>query len=249
MSFAEIAHIYDRFNELDAYEAWLDFTLNSLNKQPKKVLDVACGTGWFTQLLAPFVGSITAVDIDENMLKIAKKEQGDAQTIDYRVGDMLDMSNLDQDFNLVTCYADSLCFLENATQVGQALSEMYQRLQAGGTLLFDVWTPYQINEVFDGFNYFDSDETAAILWDSESTLGQNKVNHYLTVFEQTETLQYKRVDVELTERTYPLEIYLKALIAAGFESDKIEVLVDYGASLYHKRKDKETDRWFFRCVK
>lgn len=249
MSFSEIAHVYDRFNELDAYGAWLDFTLNSLAQQPKQVLDVACGTGWFPQLLAPFVDHITAVDIDEAMLEIAKKEQTSESTIEFQVADMLAMDHLPTDYDLVTCYADSLCFLSDQAQVAQAIKQMYQRLKVGGTLLFDVWTPYQINQAFDGFNYFDSDETAAIIWDSESTPSKNEVSHFLTVFEQTENSLYKRVEVELTERTYPLETYLSALKVAGFAEKNIEVLVNFGTSHLHKKRDRQTDRWFFRCVK
>lgn len=249
MSFSEIAHVYDRFNDLDAYEAWLDFTLNSVDQQPKRVLDVACGTGWFPQLLAPFVGEILAVDLDERMLEIAMQEQQAESNITYQVADMLAMENLASDFDLVTCYADSLCFLADQEQVAKAISQMYQRLGEGGTLLFDVWTPYQINHAFDGFNYFDSDETAAIIWDSESDVTKNQVSHYLTVFEQTDSSLYKRVDVELLERTYPLETYMGALKAAGFADKSIEVLVNFGSSHFHKKRDRETDRWFFRCVK
>ncbi|MGO4929094.1 class I SAM-dependent DNA methyltransferase [Fundicoccus sp. Sow4_D5] len=249
MSFSEIAHVYDRFNELDAYEAWLDFTLNSLAQQPKQVLDVACGTGWFPQLLAPFVDHITAIDIDEAMLDIARKEQQPGGNIEFQMADMLALDNLPTNFDLVTCYADSLCFLADQQQVAQAISQMYQRLSDGGTLLFDVWTPYQINQVFDGFNYFDSDDTAAIIWDSESEPSRNQVSHYLSVFEQTESSLYKRVDVELTERTYPLETYLSAIKAAGFGDKNIEVLVNFGTSHLHKKRDRQTDRWFFRCVK
>lgn len=249
MSFSEIAHVYDRFNELDAYEAWLDFTLNSVAEQPTEVLDVACGTGWFPQLLAPFVGKITAIDIDEAMLEIARKEQQAGGNVEFQMADMLSLEHLPNTFDLVTCYADSLCFLADETQVATALEQMYHRLKVGGTLLFDVWTPYQVNQAFDGFNYFDSDETAAIMWDSESDVSKNQVSHFLTVFEQTESSLYKRVEIELTERTYPLATYLAALQAAGFAEKNIEILVDYGARHLHKKRDRETERWFFRCVK
>lgn len=74
MSFSKIADVYDRFNDLSVYEYWVDYTLNSLESKPKKMLDVACGTGWFTQLMIPFVDSITGIDIDEDMLDIARKE-------------------------------------------------------------------------------------------------------------------------------------------------------------------------------
>lgn len=253
MSFSDIAPIYDRFNELDAYEQWLDFTLSSLDQAPRKVLDVACGTGWFTQLLEPFCEAITAIDIDEGMLKIASKEQLPTSSIQYRLADMLKMDSLDKDYDLVTCYADSLCFLPNQTDVLQALKEMYARLLPGGTLLFDVWTPYQITHFFDGFNYFDSDETAALMWDSEVNQELLEVSHYLTVFDKQKNNSdkelYQRYDVILKERTYPLGNFYRMLGEVGFNLDKVEVLVDYGETYYQENKHSQADRWFFRCVK
>lgn len=247
MSFKEIAPVYDRFNNLDAYDQWLDYTLNALSSQPEKVLDLACGTGWFCALLSPFVGHITAVDIDPDMLAMAKAA-GDYTNVTYQVGDMLDLSAYDQDFDLVTCYADSLCFLDDFDQVGQALTQMYERLNPGAVLLFDVWTPYQVTAGFDGFSYFDSDERGAILWDSEVDPEAACVTHYLTVFDQTGPEgAYTRTDAQLVERAYPLEAYLQHFKSLG--ADDLTISVDFGANDYDPRIHAQADRWFFRVVK
>ena len=84
------------------------------------------------------------------MIKVAQEEPGNSENSAYLVADLLDLSALDQDYDLITCYADSLCFLEGPDQVARALRELYERLAPGGQLLFDVWTPQQI-EHFDGF--------------------------------------------------------------------------------------------------
>lgn len=247
MSFSKIAKVYDRFNDLESYENWLDFTLNSVEKKPKKVLDVACGTGWFASMLAPFVGSLTAIDIDEEMLTIAKTEDPKSN-ISYRQADMLSMQWMDNDFDLVTCFADSLCFLENKEAVAVALDQMLERLVSGGTLLFDVWTPYQVSEGFKGFSYFDSDNTAALMWDSEVYPKELKVEHYLTVFSQLDNSQhYQRQEITLTERTYSLSVYRQILATLPVKS--VEILVDYGVDYYDAKRHKRTERWFFRVIK
>lgn len=247
MSFSQIAPVYDRFNDLDAYENWLDFTLNNVDEKPHKVLDVACGTGWFSALLSPFVDQIIAIDIDPEMLKIAQAE-GRYTNVTYRQGDMLDLSSYDQDFDLVTCYADSLCFLEDFNQVSQALQAMYHRLRPGGTLLFDVWTPFQVTQGFKDFSYFDSDEHGAILWDSEVDEEANQVTHYLTVFNHLEgSHYYERLETQLVERAYPIESYLQLLDGLGPAS--IEVSVDYGQEIYQRDQHLEAERWFVKVVK
>ncbi|MDO4432062.1 MAG: class I SAM-dependent methyltransferase [Aerococcaceae bacterium] len=244
MSFTAIAKVYDRFNDLETYEKWLDFTLSSTNTPPQKVLDVACGTGWFTQLLAPFCEQIDAFDLDEAMLEVARSEQGEQANIRYFQADMLELDALMTDYDMATCYADSLCFLQNEQQLQTALAHIAQRLKKGGLFLCDVWTPYQVGTAFDGFNYFDSDDEYALLWDSD--VEGLTVSHYLTVFAKKGDL-YERIDTTLTEKTYPLKVYRDALFQAGFS--QVEVLVDYGQDVYHERRHKTADRWFFRCVK
>lgn len=247
MSFSKIARVYDRFNDISSYEDWLDFTLNSLSEQPQKALDVACGTGWFPVMLQAFVGEMTAIDIDEEMLKIAKKEDPNSQII-YRQADMLALEDYANQYDLVTCFADSLCFLDNETQVTTAIQQMFNALESGGTLLFDVWTPYQVTNGFKDFNYFDSDEKGAIMWDSEVDEQHLQVEHYLTVFDQMSSDGlYQRFDTVLTERTYPLDFYQSIL--AKLPTQSIEVLVDFGEDEYRPKRHSTTERWFFRVVK
>ncbi|XJS11365.1 class I SAM-dependent DNA methyltransferase [Aerococcaceae bacterium WGS1372] len=248
MSFSQIADVYDRFNDLSVYEYWVDFTLNSLNRKPQKMLDVACGTGWFTQLMSPFVDHITAIDIDEDMLAIARQEVGPVDNIEFIYGDMTELQPYYEQFELVSCYLDSLCFLDDFESVSKALDEMYKCLAPGGVLLFDVWTPNQIINNFDGFEYFDQDDKATLIWESAIDEDQLAVTHYLTVYQQEDVL-YRRTEVQLNERTYRLDQYLQALQQAGFNKENIEVLVDYGHKYYDSKTDTSNDRWFFRCSK
>lgn len=246
--FSEIASVYDRFNDLSVYEHWLDFTLNSLDTRPEKALDVATGTGMFAQLLAPFVSEVVAIDVDEGMLEIARKESDSTCGLTFEHANMLDLSEYAGIYDLVTCYADSLCFLEDFDQVTCALQEMYNCLKEDGTLLFDAWSVYMLTEGFKGFNYFDSDPTAALLWDSETHGRKHMVDHYLTVFNQESTDEsYTRRDVHLQEKTYPVEDFTKVLKDLGFQ--QIEVLVNFGQEAYDPQKHSDIDRIFYRCIK
>lgn len=249
MSFSEIAAVYDRFNDLSVYEYWLDFTLSSSNKEPEQVLDLACGTGWFTQLLSPFVGQIIGVDIDNGMLEMAQEELKGIDNVKLQQGDMLALDFQEEQFDLITCYLDSLCFLANGNDVQQALKEMYRVLKPGGILLFDVLTPHMVTVGFDEFSYHDCDETAALLWHSETDSKSTSVTHYLTVFEQEAlTGQYKRKEATLIEHSYPLNDYCTWLRQAGFKK-QIEIFVDYGLKPYNEKRDADAERWFFRIEK
>lgn len=246
MTFSQIAHVYDDFNDLSVYEHWLDFTLNMLSAKPEKVLDLACGTGWFTQLLEPFVGQLIGLDIDSRMIERAREE---SPTINFVLGDMTDFAQEHHDFDLITCYLDSLCFLADFKAVQACFNEVYTALNEDAVFLFDVWTPMQITQHFDGFQYTDYNDEAALIWQSFSNPEKLSVTHELTVFEKETTNLYKRTDVDLHERTYPIEQYLEGLRLAGFKQENMHVYVDFGAEYYEESYHKAADRWFISCSK
>ncbi|MCR8969418.1 class I SAM-dependent methyltransferase [Facklamia sp. 7083-14-GEN3] len=254
MSFTDVALVYDRFNNLSAYYQWLDFTLAHAGEGVESVLDMACGTGYFTHLLARNYQEVKGMDLNEAMISQAKKRVGsEIENLIFQQGNMLNLQVEEGKYDLVTCYADSLCFLKNEEELKQALFSMIGCLKVGGRLLFDVWTPYQLSQGFDQFSYQDEDEKGALLWTSFTDANDLSVTHQLTVFDRigTEADQelYRRYQVDLEEKTYPLAIYKKFLQEAGLQPQQIQVFVNFGERQYDESQDQQTDRWFFVCQK
>ena len=246
-----MAAIYDQFNDLSVYEDWLDYSLNYLDGEDARVIDLACGTGWFTELMSPHVGSVLGIDLDPQMIAAARRETQAyaADRLRFQTGDMTALELADKSVDLVTCYLDSLCFLPGLDQVEAAFCEAYRILKPGAYYLFDVWTPHQLSEGFHNYNYAGATETAALIWDSflEPDL---TVVHELTLFGLDEDSgRYDRYEVDLTERTYPLAAYLTALEAAGFQRDQIQVSIDHGQESYDPERHSTAERWFFACRK
>lgn len=250
---ASIARIYDWFNDQSSYYDWLAFCQDYMTDESAKVLDLACGTGVFTSLLASQGHQAQGIDLDPVMIHLAKIRQAELEleNLDFQEGNLLDLSDLDSDYHLVTCFVDSLCFLSDYESLKVALREIYPRLADEGIFLFDVWTPYQVSSGFEGFSYHDYDEEGAILWDAEVDPDSLRVNHYLRIFERSHQepsqQSYTSFDLDLEERTYPLESYLHALEEAGFSPDKIQVRVDFGREIYDDQVHAQADRWFFVC--
>lgn len=247
MSFAAIASVYDRFNDLTAYQSWLTFTLGQAGHNHQIVLDLACGTGYFSRLLAEHYPQVLGIDLDPAMIEMAQAD-GLSDNLTFQVGDMLALETLEQTFDLVTCYADSLCFLPDQMSLGQAFRSVYQVLNHQGLFLFDVWTPYQVCQGFEGFAYHDEDEDGALLWTAFPQPTDLAVVHELTVFDRV-GLSFDRHQVDLEERTYPLEAYYQLLSQAGFDLNQVQVWVDFGAKPYDASLDSTADRWFFVCRK
>lgn len=250
-SFSDIAHIYHRFNDNEAYQTWVAFTLRQCQEFPTKALDVACGNGILTNQLSRFTESMTGIDYDPKMIEQAKKLHPFGN---WQVMNMLDLSPLDTDFDLVTCYLDSLCFLASEKEIRQAIHQMYQRLKSGGILLFDVWTQERLLD-FDGFIYADSYEDMSLIWQSEAQDDGDKtvVIHHLIGFEREGASElYHKLDVTLTESSYPLKMYLEMLQQAGFDKSKIGVYPDFSEEILDERSPtspEPIERWCIKAIK
>lgn len=71
-----------------------------------KVLDIGCGLGFMTQIIAGLVGSdgkVIAIDNNENQINAARARTPDNLNIEYKVHDIYELDTLDQKFDVVYC--------------------------------------------------------------------------------------------------------------------------------------------------
>ncbi|OGA15324.1 MAG: hypothetical protein A3I63_01615 [Betaproteobacteria bacterium RIFCSPLOWO2_02_FULL_66_14] len=53
----------------------------------RRVLELACGTGWWTEAVAPHASEITALDASDEMLAIARKKAFPPRRVNFAIGD------------------------------------------------------------------------------------------------------------------------------------------------------------------
>lgn len=242
MAYETFAFVYDEVMDDSLYQQWLDFSLRHLPKATNQVLELACGTGALAVEFAKKGFDVTGLDLSEEMLTLASDRaiQEDV-SINWVAGDMLDLTDIGK-YQAVTCFSDSLCYMQNATQVQQVFKGVYQLLEESGTFIFDVHSIYQIDEVFPDYSFHDQTEDFAFLWDSYSGDSSHSIEHFLTFFVKKEGEMFERFDELHKERTYSLEMYQKMLTEVGF---KVEVFADFTDD-----EPMETSkRWFFVCQK
>lgn len=132
--------LYDEWmDDPAAYEHWATFFFNQV--QPHKVLELACGTGNITRLLAPYISEYLASDIDENMLRQAQNKL--PAHVKLQVLDMRDFELNDQ-FDAIVCGADSMNFNEDTTQLQQVMMQVAKHLKVDGVFIFDVHQPQRL---------------------------------------------------------------------------------------------------------
>jgi SAM-dependent methyltransferase len=96
----------------------------------QRVLDVACGTGVVARTAAPLVapdGQVTAVDLNEAMLTVARRSAGDAE-VEWRQGDAGELPFDDGSVDVAVCQMALMFFPDRV----RALREMRRVVRPGG---------------------------------------------------------------------------------------------------------------------
>jgi len=103
-----------------------------LASNPRKVLDIGCGGGFFTRQVANALPSatVTGLDIDEPRITYARSHSGD-KNIRFELGDMESMQFATNSFDLVFCRF-ALVHSQNPTA---AIREMARVVKSGGVLV------------------------------------------------------------------------------------------------------------------
>lgn len=245
MSYETFAFIYDEVMDTSLYEKWLAFTKRHLPAGTKEVLELACGTGALAVELAKDGYQVTALDLSEEMLMIATERALQAEVnIQFVQGNMQDLAEIGQ-YELITCYSDSICYMEDDEAVQQVFDEVHQALEEKGTFIFDVHSIYKIDEVFPEYSYHYQTDEFAFLWESYAGENSHSIEHFLTFFVQTQedAEVFLRKDELHQERTYPLEHYVRMLENAGFTD--IQLYADFS----DEAPTEKSERWFFVCRK
>lgn len=244
-NYEKFSSVYDAIMDDSLYDLWTDFSLRHLpkSKDKKKLLELACGTGIQSVRFAQAGFEVTGLDLSQEMLDVAEKRAASAKVkVDFLQGNMLDLSRAGK-YDFVTCYSDSICYMQDEVEVGDVFKEVYNALNDGGVFIFDVHSTYQTDEVFPGYSYHENADDFAMVWDSYEDVAPHSVVHELTFFIQDEDGRFIRFDEVHEERTYDILTYDILLEQAGFSSFKVY------ADFEDKEPTETSKRWFFVAVK
>lgn len=115
--------------------------------QPKRLLEIAAGTGAVTRQLAATLAADTAIvatDLNPPMLAIAQAA-GTKRPVEWKQADAMQLPFEDGAFDVIVCQFGAMFFPDK----GKAFAQMRRVLRPGGTLLFNVWDKVQENHFAD----------------------------------------------------------------------------------------------------
>ena len=220
-----LAVSYDRLtNDVD-YEATVAFYNEILKREglkPRTAVDLACGTGSVTAILARQGLDIIGVDLSEEMLTVAMEKVMDMEKPPRFVCQSLQELKLPRGVDLAVCALDSLDYITDPGDCAEAIRRVYKALNPGGIFIFDVNTPEKLRAM-DGQVFLDEDDDVYCVWRGEFDEETNICSYGMDLFQRKGNL-WERSFEEHREYAYSQEQLMNYLKAAGFTH--IEVYAD-----------------------
>lgn len=109
-------------------------------------LEIGCGTGSFTRLLARRSDWVLALDLSPQMIRVAKERSRQCSNIEYQIADVLEMEFPREQFDCIA----SIATLHHMP-VEKILPKMQDALKPGGTLiLLDLFQTNGLADVVTG---------------------------------------------------------------------------------------------------
>ncbi len=220
-----LADSYDRLtNDVD-YGATVDFYWQILSREglePRTAVDLACGTGSVTVLLAEKGLQVTGVDMSEDMLCIAAQKADGLKNRPVFVYQKLQQLHLPRGVDLAVCALDSMDYVTDPDDCREAIARVYKVLNPGGCFIFDVNTPEKLRAM-DGQIFLDEDDDVYCVWRGEFDENTNICSYAMDLFQRRGNT-WKRSFEEHCEYAYSKEQLTAYLKDAGFTD--IEVFAD-----------------------
>lgn len=221
--YTSLAESYDRLTNDVAYrEIWtfLEALLQAEGKHPQSVLDLACGTGSLSVILAQKGYRVIGVDMSEEMLTVAsQKAQELEENPPFFVLQRMERLRLPQPVDCAVCCLDSLNYITDPAACRKAIARVYQALAPGGMFLFDINSPEKLRGL-DGQVFLDEDDDVYCVWRAEFDEGENICYYGIDLFQRQGSVWHRSFE-EHREYAYSVAELTEYLREAGFTDVKL----------------------------
>jgi ubiquinone/menaquinone biosynthesis C-methylase UbiE len=228
-SWGAVASWYDKhLSEADTYheKVLLPNLLRLIEaKKGERILDLACGQGFFTRAIAKTGASVEGVDIAPELITIAQNE---SPTIPYHIGS-----------------ADNLAMFADASQDKVLISLAIQNIENVEGVITEVARILKPNGEFHiAMNHpaFRIPKQSSWAYDDKQKVQTRRVDQYLSISRTDIDMHPGFADAPKTISHHrPLQFYFKAFTKAGFAVTKLEEWISHKTSDSGPRAKAEND--------
>lgn len=240
-AYTSFAQVYDMFMDNVPYKAWSEYVISLLKEDKIEdglVLDLGCGTGKMTRLLAAAGYDMIGIDNSEDMLEVARECQYAQDDEGEGTGDAADEERADREsqtssilyllqdmreFELygtvraVISICDSVNYILEEDDLLQVFKLVNNYLDPKGIFVFDMNTRYKYSELLGETTITENREEGSFIWENYFD-EEEDINQYdLTLFIREEDDLYRKYEETHYQRVYDLETVKNLLKEAGME--------------------------------
>lgn len=198
--------------------------INSLFKKfdrtPTLMLDLACGTGEFSNRFAKAGVSVIGVDVSSDMLSIAREKSAQqGNDVLYLCQDAAQL-DLYGTVDGAICCLDSLNHITDYKQFRQAINRVSLFLEKDRLFIFDLNTQYKHCEILGNNTFIIDTEEVYCVWQNEYNPKQDTVQINLDFFIPQGDMYY-RLNENFCERAYTSSEIESTLQKAGLKIEAV----------------------------
>jgi SAM-dependent methyltransferase len=138
--YSQLAKYYDRIYWWKDYNREVDFLVKIFKRydaQVRRVLEVACGTGNHSKILAARGYEVTGVDISDDMLRIARSKV--KERAKFVRGDMRDLDAVvEGTYDAAICLFSAISYNLTFSDLRRTIQGLYDHLRERGVVVFDT---------------------------------------------------------------------------------------------------------------
>ena len=218
--FRYLSYYYDQFVGADypRISSYIDRKLKCANLSGNYGVDLGCGSGTLTFLLADLGYDMIGIDRSEGMLMQAMEKKAPDSTVLFSQQDLTDFELYGPaDFMVSTL--DCLNYLEDASEVEKFIKNCSAFLKPNGLFILDFNSLYKYERILDGQNYVFETEDTFCVWENE--FEGDHMYYDLTYFARQGD-KYQRFEDHQMQTYFDVGLIKDILEKQGFEILSLE---------------------------
>ena len=220
-AYTSFAEVYDTFMDNVPYEEWAEYLAELLREydiEDGLVLDLGCGTGSLTEILATKGYDMIGADGSAEMLEIAmEKKAQSGHDILYLLQDMREFE-LYGTVRAVVSVCDCVNYITDEKELEQVFRLVNNYLDPEGIFIFDFNTEYKYKEILGEQTIAEDREDCSFIWDNYYYEDESMNEYELTLFikEQDSNL-YRKYQEMHYQKAYTLDAMRELVEWSGLE--------------------------------
>ena len=219
-AYSGFAKVYDLFMDNIPYEEWTDYVKELFAEEGVKdgiLLDLGCGTGSVTELLAKSGFDMIGIDNSEEMLEIAMEKRAESGLdILYLLQDMREFE-LYGTVKGVVSICDSMNYILDDEDLLDVFKLVHNYLDNEGIFIFDMKAMHEYANVMADNTFAEDREESSFIWENYYD-EEEEINQYdLSIFVKEEDGRYRKYEETHLQRAYEQQCVEELIKESGLE--------------------------------